>query len=180
MSETDFIRKQQFLDALKKKGLPMGQGQAFITQADLGTVGQVAKELFGTTPTVVTVQVDNGYMVVFSPAKAGFKRHPSSFALGRHLGAPYPGIRAQGFPGQGSIAPEDEQKLANEEAERRRQVAVQGLRMKVRVRVYPALSQAMDEIKKFYEAGGVVPGIDFEKMADDVVDDIGEGLELGA
>lgn len=153
----------------------MDQGDAFMTQGGgLGTASQIAKSLLGQTPTVITMQVDNGYMVIFSPAQTAKLRVPRS--LRRHRGAPYSQV---GFP-PGGLSPEDEEKAVQEEAERRRQVAAHGLRTKVRVRVYPALSQAMDEIKKFYEADGVVPGIDFEKMADEVMDDIGDGDVLGA
>jgi len=170
LSETDFIRNEQFRDALRKKGLLMD-----VSPDTIKTVGTIAEALIGNAPTAIMLQVDNGYMVVFRPAK-----NAAVIKLGaprgfRHRGAPYPNPGIGGFV----ASPEDEQKIAEEEAERRRQVAVHGLRMKVRVRVYPALSQAIDEIKKFYEADGVVPGIDFEKMADEVMDEIGDGSVLG-
>lgn len=171
MSETDFIRKQQVYDTLRKKGLLMDQGEAFITPEGLGVAGKIAKNLFGSAPTAVTVQVDNGYMVIFSPAQT-VARSNSRRPVLRHRGAPYPG-------GAVLASPEEEEKFAREEDERRHLIAVHALRMKPRVRVYPALSQAMDEIRKFYEADGVVPGIDFEKMADEVMDDIGDGSVLG-
>jgi len=127
--------------------------------------GQVVKNLFGQTPTVLMVQVDNGYTVVFSPSQTAAR------------------VKCRGVEGSvvspyvGASAPpslEEQQKILQQEMERRRGIAVHGLRVKLRVRVYPALSQAMDEVRKFYEAGGVVPGIDFEKLAGEIVDEIGD------
>ena len=63
--------------------------------------------------------------------------------------------------------PDEEQKYMQAELDRRRAALEARERSKGRVRVYPALSLAMEEIKVFYSSGGVVPGIDFKKMAEE-------------
>lgn len=136
----------------------MDQGQAFLSATDLVEPEKLLKG----SPCAITVAVDNGYIVIFQPAKGRLK-----------AATLFPRVRP---PGVGSpMLPEDEEKLMNAGIERRREVAVHTERSKMRVRVYPALSQAMDEIKKFYEGGGVVPGIDFEKRAEESVGDYTEG-----
>ena len=149
----------RYFKELKGKGLLMNHDKPGLSDA-VDMVNYMTKD----AAVAVITDVDNGYVVVFHPPKrgAGFNPHGNLLAVG-----------------QGSYTAEEQQKVFAETQVRNHALNVATLKMRMRVRVYPGLSQAMEDIKKFYESGGIVPGIDFDKDAERM-GDRAEGLVFGA
>lgn len=133
----------------------MGDGSSFLAAESV--VPKIAA-MFGDIAATLMLQLDNGYLVYFNPKRVqantprpvmrGYAPRP----FGTHPSTP---------------TPDEEQKYAQAEMDRRRATLEARERSKGRVRVYPALSQAMEEINAFYSSGGVVPGVDFKGLAEE-------------
>lgn len=109
---------------------------------------------FGDSGVSVMIQLDNGFLVYF---------HPTRVRVSGDM--PLDAYAPRGM-GMSNPSPEEIRQAAEKARERQRASIEAYERSKDRIRVYPALSQALEEIKSFYSNGGVIPGIDFVSLSE--------------